>query len=141
MKSVRILFLTGGIAIWLAGCAVGGFDFTGGSSASAPAAQPAVAGPQAAAEPATQNVAVQPPAAPALVARTPSRQLPAGRATRAPPAPPPEVAADEEPMTTTHAREICWMATEENPKIKRDMDAKIKFVEKCVDEKLRSAGQ
>ncbi|MGZ5842302.1 MAG: hypothetical protein ACXWJ8_10245 [Xanthobacteraceae bacterium] len=44
-------------------------------------------------------------------------------------------------MTTTRAREVCWMETEENAKLKRDMDAKIKFVEKCVDQKMRAAGQ
>jgi hypothetical protein len=138
MKSINI-FLASAMAITLAGCAVGGFDLTGGSSASAPAAQPTVAAePPAGREPATQNVAVQPPAA---QARPSPRQLPAGRAARAPPTPPPETASDDGPMTTTRAREICWMETEENAKMKRDMDAKIKFVEKCVDEKLRSAGQ
>jgi hypothetical protein len=143
MNSVRVLLLLGGTALWLGGCAVGGFDLGGTTAQPTSAAEPAVTAPQAVPQPAAQSAAAEPsPAvATAPVRSTSSRQLPAGRATRTPPTPPPEEAADEGPMTTTRAREICWMATEENAKIKRDMDAKIKFVEKCVSDKMRSAGQ
>jgi hypothetical protein len=71
------------------------------------------------------------------------RQLPAGRAARAPPAAPPapEAAAEDDgPLTLTKAREQCWMSTEGN-KATRDLDAKSKYVAKCVDEKMKNAAR
>jgi hypothetical protein len=166
MMSVRTVLALSVTATWLGGCAIGGFDLSGSSAsnpppvpAAEPASAPAVANippPQpvtqsAAVQPAPQTAAIQPPpqAAPTPPAPQPAvaqstapapRQLPAGRGARTPPTPPPQE-ADSEPMTTTRAREVCWMETEENAKLKRDMDAKIKFVEKCVDQKMRAAGQ
>lgn len=107
-------------------------------SARATPLPPPAAPPQQAA--ASSSPALAPSSGPAAPA---ARQQSARRGRRTPPAPPPQEAAatDSEPMTTTRARELCWMATEENAKLKRDMDAKIRFVEKCVDQKLRAAGQ
>jgi hypothetical protein len=41
-------------------------------------------------------------------------------------------------MTVTRARELCWMA-QETAKVRRDLDTRLKLVEKCVDEKMKSA--
>jgi hypothetical protein len=67
--------------------------------------------------------------------------LPAGRAARTPVVPPPaEAEAEVEAMTTQRAREQCWMASE-NTKFARNLDQKVKYVEKCVNDKMRAAGQ
>jgi hypothetical protein len=63
----------------------------------------------------------------------------AARATAAPPDPPAEE-AEVEVMTTQRAREQCWMASE-NTKFARNLDQKVKYVEKCVNDKMRAAGQ
>ncbi|MGZ3409339.1 MAG: hypothetical protein ACXU80_03150 [Xanthobacteraceae bacterium] len=161
MMSVRTVLALSVTATWLGGCAIGGFDLSGSPTSSAPpepvpavaTAPPAPEPPQpmtqsAAMRPAPQPAAIQPqshaeamPPAPQPAVAQSSRQLPAGRGARTPPTPPPQEAVDQGPMTTTRAREVCWMETEENAKLQRDMDAKIKFVEKCVDQKMRAAGQ
>jgi len=38
-------------------------------------------------------------------------------------------------MTITRAREQCWMQAEHQRQ--RDIDARVKFVEKCVAEKMK----
>jgi hypothetical protein len=88
--------------------------------ATAAAAQPAASPPPAAAP-------SPPPAA--------STPPPAGRAARAPTPPPPPPPADEQPMTITRAREQCWMAAESQRA--RDVDSRVKFVEKCVQDKMK----
>jgi hypothetical protein len=126
-----------GVAAWLGGCAVGGFDLGGSSSpppeqTAAPAIVPAIP---------TGPVAQAPPAQPVVpVAAQASRPVPAGRGARTAAAPPPAAEEDPQPMTVTRARELCWMETEGAKPI-RDMDKKIKYVENCVTAKLRSAGQ
>lgn len=155
-----------GLAAWLGGCTVGSFDFGRGTTASAPpspAAEPAtepgpgtytpapVRGtqlppPQSAPYPPPQQAAQTPPPPatyqpPAYQPPPVQQQLPAARAARAtavPSAPPPE--PDAEVMTTQRARELCWMASE-NTKFKSNLDQKVKYVEKCVDDKMRTAGQ
>lgn len=42
-------------------------------------------------------------------------------------------------MTVYRARELCWMSSEAN-KTTRTVDQKVAFVQKCVDDKLRSVG-
>ena len=69
-----------------------------------------------------------------------SQQLPAGRAARTPAVPPPAEAEAEDVMTTQRAREQCWMASE-STKFARNLDQKVKYVEKCVNDKMRAAGQ
>src|SRR5262249_20859089 len=52
---------------------------------------------------------------------------------------PNEPAADAEPMTHARAARECWMRTEKgNPR--EDIDKRADVVNKCIDEKLRSAG-
>jgi hypothetical protein len=91
--------------------------------ATAAATQPAAASPAAAPTPAAP--------APPPVAPTPP---PAGRAARAP-ATPPAPPADDQPMTITRAREQCWMLAETQRA--RDVDSRVKFVEKCVQDKMK----
>lgn len=141
MASVRSVIALGFAAAWLGGCAVGGFDL---GSSSTPAAPPA-AEPASAPAPAVATAQPIEPAAPPPAYAQTSRQLPAGRAVRAPaappPAPPPEAATEDEgPLTITKAREQCWMSTEGN-KATKDLDAKSKFVAKCVDEKMKNAAR
>lgn len=83
---------------------------------------------------APQTAAVQQPAPPTTTAPAPAApaQVTAARAPRAP-TPPSE--SDEEPMTITRAREQCWMQAEHQRQ--RDIDARVKFVEKCVAEKMK----
>jgi len=81
---------------------------------------------------APQTAAVQQPAPPATTAPAAPAPVTAARAARAP-TPPPE--PDEEPMTITRAREQCWMQAEHQRQ--RDIDARVKFVEKCVAEKMK----
>lgn len=57
----------------------------------------------------------------------------AGRAARAPEAPPPP--APQEAITVTKAREQCWMLAEHQRN--RDIDARVRFVEKCVQDKMK----
>ena len=153
-----------GLAAWLGGCTVGSFDFGRGSTASAPpspspAAEPAaepgpgtytpppVRGahlppPQQAAQTPPPPATYQPPAyQPPPAQQQTTQQLPAGRAARTPVVPPaPPAEADPDVMTTQRARELCWMASE-NTKFKSNLDQKVKYVEKCVDDKMRTAGQ
>jgi hypothetical protein len=148
-----------GLAAWLGGCAVGSFDLGRGTSTAStppgpavtPAAEPAPGGytppqahtaqvpaPQAA--PQQDNPATPPPSTyqpPA--AQQATQQLPAGRAARTPVVPP-EAEAEPDVMTTQRAREQCWMASE-STKFARNLDQKVKYVEKCVNDKMRAAGQ
>jgi hypothetical protein len=146
-----------GLAAWLGGCAVGSFDLGRGSStASVPSGPPPAAEPhpgtytpppvhsaRTPSQPAPpQQEAAAPPATyqPPAAQQTP-QQLPAARAARATAAPPdPPVEAEEEVMTTQRAREQCWMASE-STKFARNLDQKVKYVEKCVNDKMRAAGQ
>ena len=91
------------------------------------AATPAAPG-SAQAAPAGQPVAQAVPA--------PSRQLPAGRATRTP-EPPAPASSDDGPLTTTKAREQCWMKSENDKALRADLDKKVKFVEQCVNDKMK----
>ena len=95
----------------------------GALSASAAASHPAAPG-------------YQPPPA---VQRSP-QQLPAGRAARTPVVPEPAAEAEPDVLTTQRAREQCWMASERT-KFARNLDQKVKWVEKCVNDKMRTAGQ
>jgi len=94
---------------------------------------PAAAAPAA---PATaQTAPAGQPAAQATPA--PARPLPAGRAARAPEPAAPAASADNAPMTINKAREECWMKSETNNAIRNDLDKKVKFVEQCVNEKMK----
>jgi type IV secretory pathway VirB10-like protein len=86
------------------------------TSASAPAAAPAAAPVAAAA----------PPAAPATPPAT------AATTTAAAPKPAPQV------LTPTEINEQCWMSSEVNKM--KDLDAKAKYVDKCVAEKMKAQG-
>jgi len=151
-----------GLAAGMGGCTVASFDFSRGTSTAAtPSAPPLPPTPEPAAEPDTGTYT--PPSAHAQQAAratpTPPRQaeaaappstyqppaqpqrlLPAARAARAPDIPPEPAEPDPEVMTTQRAREQCWMASE-NTKFARNLDQKVKWVEKCVNDKLRAAGQ
>jgi hypothetical protein len=104
---------------------------------------PQAAAPQQDSQATAPSATYQPPAyqqqQPAQ--QQPPQQLPAGRAARTPAVPPPaEAEAEQEAMTTQRAREQCWMASE-NTKFARNLDQKVKYVEKCVNDKMRAAGQ
>jgi hypothetical protein len=138
-RSIRSLFALGFTAAWLGGCAVGEFG-SPSASETTPAPVGAPAATATVTQPATQTAA-QSQLEPGWRAQQPP---PARRAARAPATPPPDPDDDSaaQPMTTTRARELCWMATEDTKnKVKRDMDAKIKFVEKCVDERMKNAAR
>ena len=149
-----------GLAAWLGGCAVGSFDLgRGTSTASAPPAPAPMAGPGAEPNPGTYTpppthaAHAPPPQQPTQAAPDPAtyqpppaaqqtpQQLPAGRAARTPVIPA-ESAAEAEPdvLTTQRAREQCWMASE-STKFARNLDQKVKWVEKCVNGKMRTVGQ
>lgn len=81
------------------------------------------------------------PAQTAAPAAQPPAQIAAG-----PGAPHPFPAAraasdDDGPFTITRAREQCWMKAENNSAVRTDLDKKVRFVEKCVDEKMKAEGQ
>jgi len=96
----------------------------------------------------TASVAPAGSAAASALASTnqPEPQAPAARAVTAaathtaasnqPPVPAPE---PQEPMTPVKAREECWMRAEGNKD--KALDARLKFVEKCVDEKLNGTAR
>ena len=67
------------------------------------------------------------------VAASPPPLPAAGRAARAAQAPPPE------PMTRTRANEQCWMESENAPAARKlTLDQKAKFVETCVDRRMKA---
>jgi hypothetical protein len=118
-------------AFSLASCAA--TSQTAQSAAAAPAAiaQAQPAAPPQVAPPPPPVVAPQPASEPA------ARAVPAAaRAPRAPavPAAPP---SEDQTMTVTRARELCWMA-QESQKVRRDIDTRLKLVEKCVEEKMNA---
>jgi hypothetical protein len=67
----------------------------------------------------------------------PTRQAPAGRAARAPEPAASPASGDDGPMTVNKAREECWMKSESNNAIRNDLDKKVKFVEQCVNDKMK----
>jgi len=141
-----------GFGLWLGGCTVGSFDLSRMSTSSPsqnppPAVEPATAPPGGASAAPHQAPATEPPSQtyqPPVYQPPPrqtSRPLPAARAERTPDTPPPAPAQPEpDVLTMQSAREQCWMASE-NTKFKNNLDLKVKFVEKCVADKMRSAGQ
>ena len=92
----------------------------------------------ASAEPATPAAAAPAPAVPTEPAAT-TRPIPAARAAAAAsnprPAAPPAAAADAGPKTPAQVNEECWM----DPNINkvRDLDQRLKLVDKCVDQKMK----
>lgn len=82
-----------------------------------PATAPAAATPESAASPAPASTTRRAPAA-ARVANAPPQ-----------PAPPPE------PLTREQASAQCWMKVEKNLAV-RDLDARLKLVEKCTVDKM-----
>jgi hypothetical protein len=126
--------LVAGLA--LAGCAAKPQLVTDspGLANTAPAgatSQPAPAGqlPAPVAGPTSQPATTQPPPAQPVAA-----PQPAGRGARAPTVPA-QPATGDEPMTTTRAREQCWMLAEGQRA--RDIDSRVKFVEQCVKDKMK----
>jgi hypothetical protein len=92
----------------------------------------------AAATPAAAGSAQAAPAEQSVAQAAPTRPVPAGRAARAPdPAPAAPASSDDGPMTVNKAREQCWMKSESNNAIRNDLDKKVKFVEQCVNEKMK----
>jgi hypothetical protein len=81
---------------------------------------------------ATLTETPSPPPPPPSAASPPPQ--PAGRAARAPTVPQAAPAGDG-PMTVTRARELCWMLAERERA--RDIDTRVKFVERCVNDKMK----
>lgn len=85
-------------------------------------------GPAAADAPKAAVVSARPTAEPA------KPEAPKTQAAR-----PAEPGADAEPMTHARAARECWMRTEKgNPR--EDLEKRADLVNKCIDEKLKSAG-
>jgi hypothetical protein len=83
-------------------------------------------------EPAPQVAAVQP----APQAPPPPPPAPAGRATQvAPPTPPPP--ARQAALTPEEIKGQCWMKYENDRRVK-NIDERLKLVEKCVDDTSRN---
>ncbi len=86
----------------------------------------------------TEAAQAQPPAEPAQAAPAAQQYQtqPAARSQRGvaiPVAAPQEPDANK-PMTVTRARELCWM--DQEGKVKRDIDTRLKLVEKCVERRM-----
>jgi hypothetical protein len=86
--------------------------------------------PTPAPAPAAQSAAVAPPAvtAPPAAAGPPSRSTPAGR--------PAQSAATPQSLTPEQVNAECWMIAESNKKV-RDIDQRLKLVDKCVQERTQ----
>jgi hypothetical protein len=163
-KSLAGTFAVLCLATWLGGCAVGSFDLgRGTTTASAPPSPAPTAEPVAEPNPgtytptpvqpshnpppqspaqqqATQAASGQATSQPPTASQQTPQQLPAGRAARTPVIPEPVAEAESDVLTTQKAREQCWMASE-STKFARNLDQKVKWVEKCVNDKMRTAGQ
>lgn len=85
--------------------------------------------------PEPQVVEAAPPPPPAPPGRTKSAAAPAGRTQQAGPAaaPPPE---QQVALTPEEAKGKCWMRYE-NDKRAKNIDDRLKLVEKCVDDTMR----
>jgi len=111
--------------IVLAGCAGANPAAEDGASASAAVAATAPTSPPPAASAATP--APPPPAAPRTAQGRNNFPPPP-----APPAPPPVAPG----LTVEQARAECWMRYDRDKKVARDLDARLKLVETCVNAKM-----
>jgi type IV secretory pathway VirB10-like protein len=90
----------------------------------------------AAPPPEPQVIEAEPPPPPAPPGRTKSAAAPASRAKQAAPAAPSPPATVQAALTPEEAKGKCWMRYE-NDKRAKNIDDRLKLVEKCVDDTMR----
>jgi hypothetical protein len=91
----------------------------------------------AAPPPPEPQAAEAPPPASAPPSRTKSAAAPAGRASQGAPAAPPPPPARQAALTPEEVKAQCWMKYE-NDKHVKNIDDRLKLVEKCVDDTSRN---